>query len=184
MMRLPSPAKKLAIVVAIQFLILLSVIGFKQYTIWTSETVLLKTAPIDPRDLLRGDDVRVQYDISTIALDEVAGDDPYCGTFYVELQRGDDGYWGAVALHGRRERSLDGTVLMKGDAVCHEEVGLDETISVEYGIEQVFVPEGSGDDLPSGRDHTIAVEVKVDRFGNAVPRRFFVDGQPFDLSRK
>jgi uncharacterized membrane-anchored protein len=177
-----SPAKKLAIVVAIQFLILLSVIGFKQYTIWTSETVLLKTTPVDPRDLLRSDFVRVQYDISTIDLDKVAGDDQYGGSVYVELQRGDDGYWSAVALHGRREHSFDGTVLIEGDAAFYGPGG-GSRITVTYGIEQVFVPEGAGDALPSGRNHTVAVEVKVDRFGNAVPRRFFVDGQPFDLSR-
>src|ERR1700693_5287539 len=111
MIRSLSPAKKLAIVIAVQFLVLLSVIGFKQYTIWTAETVLLKTTPVDPRDLLRGDIVRVQYEISTIDLNEIAGDDQYGGTVYIELQRGDDGYWSAVALHGRRERSFDGTVL-------------------------------------------------------------------------
>ncbi len=177
-----SPAKKLAIVVAIQFLILLSIIGFKQYTIWTSETVLVKTTPIDPRDLLRVDIVRLQYDISTIDLDQVSGDDQYGGEFYVELQRGDDGYWGAVALHGSRERAFDGTVLIKADTPFYRQSG-DRRISVTYGIEQVFVPEGAGDDLPSGRDHVVAVEVRVDRFGNAVPRRFIVDGQPFDLSR-
>jgi uncharacterized membrane-anchored protein len=177
-----SPAKKLAIVVAIQFLILLAIIGFKQYTIWTGETVLLKTTPVDPRDLLRGDEVQLQYDISTIDLDRVAGDDQYGGAVYVELQRGDDGYWTAVALHGRREHSFDGTVLIRGDAAYYGPGGGSRLI-VTYGIEQVFVPEGSGATLPSGRGHTVAVEVKVDRFGDAVPRRFFVDGQPFDLSR-
>jgi uncharacterized membrane-anchored protein len=182
MIRSLSPAKKLAIVIAVQFLILLSVIGFKQYTIWTAETVLLKTTPVDPRDLLRGDIVRVQYEISTIDLNEIAGDDQYGGTVYIELQRGDDGYWHAMALHDRRERSFDGTVLIKGDATYYGPGG-GSRITVNYGIEQVYVPAGRGADLPSGRSHTVAVEVKVDRFGNAVPRRFFVDGQPFDLSR-
>ena len=177
-----SPVKKLAIVVAIQALILLSIIGFKQYTIWTGDTVLLKTIPVDPRDLLRGDFVRIQYDISTVDLDKIAGDDQYSGTVYVELQRSDGGYWSAVALHGRRERSFDGTVLIKGHAT-HFGRGGGSRISVTYGIEQVFIPEGAGSSLPSGRGHVVAVEVKVDRFGNAVPRRFYVDGQPFDLSR-
>lgn len=74
-----TPAKKLLIIVGIQFLVLLSVIGFKQYAVWTGETVLLKTTPIDPRDLLRGDFVAVEYQISTIDLDKVAQDDAYGG---------------------------------------------------------------------------------------------------------
>jgi uncharacterized membrane-anchored protein len=188
-----TPAKKLLIIVGIQFLVLLSVIGFKQYTTWTGEIVLLKTTPIDPRDLLRGDFVAVEYQISTIDLDKVAQDDayggPYGGTVYVELQRGDDGYWDAVAVHGGRGHAFAGTVLLRGDIERYygsDEGRLpsDNTIRIHYGIEQIFVPEGSGGDLPSGREHVIAVELKVDRFGNAVPRRFFVDGQPFDLRRR
>ena len=177
-----TPAKKLLIIVGIQFLVLLSVIGFKQYTVWTGETVLLKTTPIDPRDLLRGDFVAVSYQISTIDLDKVAGDDAYGGTVYVELQRGDDGYWDAVAVHGRREHSFAGTILLRGNVERYD--GSGNIIRVRYGIEQIFVPEGSAGELPSGRGHVIAVEVNVDRFGNAVPRRFFVDGQPFDLRRR
>lgn len=177
-----TPAKKLLIIVGIQFLLLLSVIGFKQYTVWTGETVLLKTTPIDPRDLLRGDSVAVSYQISTIDLDEVAGDDADGGTVYVELQRGDDGHWDAVAVHWRREHAFAGTVLLRGDVESY--YGPGNTVRLRYGIEQLFIPEGSGGDLPSGREHVIAVELNVDRFGNAVPRRFFVDGQPFDVRRR
>ena len=177
-----TPAKKLLIIVAVQFLVLLSVIGFKQYTLWTGETVLLKTMPVDPRDLLRGDSVAVSYEISTIDLQKVAGDDDYGLTVYVELQRDEDGYWHAVAVHGRREHSFDGTVIIEGDVDMSISRG--STIHVRYGIEQISVPEGSGGSLPSGSGHVVAVEVKVDRFGHAVPRRFIVDGQPFELRRR
>jgi uncharacterized membrane-anchored protein len=179
-----TPAKKLLIIVGIQCLVLLSVIGFKQYTIWTGETVLLKTTPIDPRDLLRGDLIQVQYEISRLKRADVEWDDaPICcyGTLYVELEKQDDGYWKAVAVHGMRRHSHDGTVLIKGEIQGEYELA---TAEIQYGIEQIFIPEGSGGELPSGRDHVIAVEVKVDRFGNAVPRRFFVDGQPFELRRR
>lgn len=178
-----TAGKKLLIVVGVQFLVLLSVLAFKQYTVWTGETVLLKTTPVDPRDLMRGDFVAVRYEISTIDRAKVADDYKYpTGPVYVELKRGADGYWNAVAVHTERERSYDGTVLIKGHV--EDQYMATSTLNIHYGIEQVFVPEGSGGDLPSGSGHTIAVEVKVDRFGNAVPRRFFVDGQPFDLKRR
>lgn len=180
-----TPGKKLLIVVAVQFLVLLSVLAFKQYTVLTGTTVLLKTAPVDPRDLVRGDFVAVRYEISTVDRSLVTDEYKYpTGPVYVELRRGSDGYWEAVAVHTERERSYGGTVLIKGDVQEERyQPGSYGTMNIRYGIEQVFVPEGSGADLPSGSGHTVAVEVKVDRFGNAVPRRFFVDGQPFELRR-
>lgn len=186
---LSRPLPKLIAVVALQFLILASVIGFKQYTVWTGETVLLRTQPVDPHDLVRGDHATVSYEISRLDSRDLAGDeDPY-GDVYVELREGADGYWDAVAIHDERERAFDGTVLIKGTI---ERTGYipgtarrDYSIyELTYGIEQVFIPEGSGDQIPATTDDTIvAVEVKVDRFGNAVPRRFFVDGVPLDLER-
>lgn len=175
-----KPLTRILIVAGIQFLILFSIIGFKQYTVWTGESVLLRTAPVDPRDLLRGDFIRVRYEISTLDPRALAGDPYPYDEVYVELREGSDQYWQAVAIHEERERSFDDTVLIKGEVVSTSPSALD----IEYGIEQVFIPAGSGDQLPSGPDHIVAVEVKVDRFGNAVPRRFFVDGEPFELERE
>ena len=39
--------------------------------------VLLKTAPVDPRDLLRGDYVILTYDISTISTTSITGTRPF-----------------------------------------------------------------------------------------------------------
>ena len=183
---LNKPLTRLVLVVALQFVVLLSVIGFKQYTVWTGETVLLKTQPVDPRDPLRGDYATVRYDISRIDTRTVAGDDDVYGEVYVELRAGTDGYWEAVAVHNGRERAFDGTVLIKGNAgYSRSSSSGGNTYDIKYGIEQVFIPEGSGGQIPaSTRDTIVAVEVKVDRFGNAVPRRFFVDGVPLDLKRR
>ena len=180
-----TSGKKLLIVVAVQFLVLLSVIGFKQYTVWTGETVLLKTAPVDPQDLLRGDYVALRYEISTIERSKFVDGEPYPDEeVFVELQKGSDGYWNAVAVHQAQKSSYDGTVLIKGRVETAYPYSSSTPVTLHYGIEQVFVPDGSGGNLPSGSGHTVAVEVKVDRFGHAVPRRFFVDWQPFDLKRQ
>lgn len=165
-----KPAVKLAVVVAIQFLVLLAVIAFKQYTIITGETVVLRTAPVDPRDPLRGDYVTVRYEISRLDSRNLAGDENVYGEAYVELREGADGYWEAVAIHNDRKRSFDNSVLIKGDAsYSYANRGYD-IYNIDYGIEEIFIPEGSGATIPSGRGVTLAVEVKVDRFGNAIAR--------------
>ncbi len=180
-----SPMRKLAIVVAVQFTVLFSMIGFKQYTVWTGETVLLRTAPLDPRDLLRGDYVTVRYEISRIDGRRVLVDGDVYGSVYVELQRDEDGYWRAVAIHDSRRRSFSRTVVIKGHARYTRSAALGyDAYDVRYGIEDIFVPESSARALPAGPGHTVAVEAKVDRFGNAVPRRFYVDGTPFELHRR
>jgi uncharacterized membrane-anchored protein len=179
-----TSSKKLLIVVAVQFLILLSVIGFKQYTVWTSDTILLKTTPVDPRSLVGGDYQALRYEISTIDRSKFVDGELFPGDeVFVELQKGADGYWGVVAVHENHERSYGGTVLLKARVETYP-YSSSAPVTMHYGIEQVFVPEASGGSLPSGTGHTVAVQVRVDRFGHATPLTFFVDGQPFDLKRQ
>ncbi len=178
-----TPAIKLAIVVGMQLAVLLSIVGFKQYTIWTGETVVLRVAPIDPRDPFRGDYFTVRYDISTLDSDQLAGDDYVSEDVFVELQKGDDGYWDAVAIHDDRERTFEGTHLIKGKHDYDRWTRQDDGIALSYGIEEVFIPEGSGEQLPFGESDSVGVAVKVDRFGNAIARHFVVDGEQFDLRR-
>ncbi|MBI5285633.1 MAG: GDYXXLXY domain-containing protein [Chloroflexi bacterium] len=182
-----TPAKKLAIVVALQFLVMLSVLGFKQYTVRTSETVLLKLQPVDARDLLR-DDAPVEYEISLIEPASIAWDESAArcceAEVYVELQQQGDGYWHAIAAHNQRTHTRDGTLLIKGKAQGDFYEYPPQTVTIRYGIEDIFVPEGSASQLPTSGDHAIGVELKVDRFGNATPRHFVIDGQPVKLKRR
>jgi uncharacterized membrane-anchored protein len=185
-----SPAKKLAIVVAFQLLVLFSIIGFKQYTVVTGETVLLKVQPIDPRGLLGGNSADVQFDISRLTPGVVVWDDdaPRCcqAPVYVELQRQDDGYWTAIAVHGDRTHARDGTELIRGtvQSTIEPYSRMSQPLDIRYGFEQIFIPEGDAGGVPFGTSHTVAVAVKVDRFGNAVPRYFLVDGARLDLERR
>lgn len=177
---------RLFAVVAFQFLLLAAVIGYKGYTVVTGETVLLKTMPVDPRSLFSGDYVDLRYEISTLDLDTLAPDQ-YFGprqTVYVELAPGDDGYWHAVSVSRDRRPVAEGHVQIKGTV---EEARFDpqpqRRIGVAYGIENVFVPEGSGREVER-RIGDLGVEVKVDRFGNAVARQLVLDGERIKLERR
>jgi uncharacterized membrane-anchored protein len=54
--------------VLLQVALLVGMIAYRQYWVATGEKILLRTAPVDPRDLFRGDYVSLRYDISAIDL--------------------------------------------------------------------------------------------------------------------
>ena len=173
-----KPAWRLVLVAALQVLLLLSIVGFREFAVRTGDTVTLKVATTDTVSLTHSYSY-VQYDISRIDRSNVTVDGNVTGDVYVEIRRGDDGYWHAVAIHDERHRTFSGTVLIQGNASTMQ----DSAIFVHYNIENVGVSPSAARGLPSGTGHEIAVEVRVDRFGDPVPRHVLVDGVPFALTR-
>ncbi|CAN7462397.1 GDYXXLXY domain-containing protein [Mesorhizobium sp. LjNodule214] len=114
--------------------------------------VLLKVEPIDPRDLLRGDYIRLGYEISRIPVkmianipaDKFSSDDT---SIVVRLKKGADGYWQpTVAWFGQAptpaasdETDIVGHV---GEGWSLREEG--GSIAPDYGIERFYLPEGEG----------------------------------------
>ena len=56
---------------ALQFLVLAYMAGERELIFRTGQTIYLRTAPIDPRDVFRGDYVRLDYEISHAASNQV-----------------------------------------------------------------------------------------------------------------
>lgn len=104
--------------------------------------VVLKTEPVDPRDLLRGRYVRLGYAISSLNRDLFdAGDRDRIETgaaVRVHLAPGPDGYWIAdkaglgAGADGADRTWIAGTV---------QSVFTGEIVSVDYGIERFYAPE-------------------------------------------
>ncbi|MBF0488672.1 MAG: GDYXXLXY domain-containing protein [Nitrospirae bacterium] len=84
---------RLSIAVLIQLLLLLSIIAYKQDIIATGERILLVTRMFDPRDLLKGEYVRLSYDISSLKTDKFGVKDTFKArdTIYVTLSKNADG---------------------------------------------------------------------------------------------
>ena len=79
-------------VIAFQFMLLLTIVGFSQYTVATGQTVLLKIGPFDPPSLFCGDDACLKYGISTLGCQTLRGPDPVrLAPAYVELASESDG---------------------------------------------------------------------------------------------
>jgi uncharacterized membrane-anchored protein len=114
--------------------------------------VLLKVAPIDPRDLLRGDYIFLGYEISRIPVKLIANIP--AGKFtsndselVVRLKKGADGYWQPSAAWFD---AVPGPAASdEADIVGHvadgwDLRGQDMTIAPDYGIERFYLPEGEG----------------------------------------
>lgn len=183
-MRLPT---RLAIVVGLQTLVLVTMIGMKQWTLSTGTPIVLETRPIDPRSLFRGDYVRFNYAISRLDLEELGGDKAFRphDRIYVVLEQGER-YWKPISVHRSRPEVGPGQVAIKGEIWSiwprqsrQAQPDAEQYLHVRYGIENYFVPEGEGRRLerPKPGD-TVSVQVAVDRFGNAGIKVIFVNGEP------
>lgn len=152
----------------------------------SGEEILLKTAPVDPRDLLRGDYVILAYDVSTIPASLITGDRPAEAgwqVMQVRMKPGADGFWtaaeasfgvlpqeaGCVVLETQRFYYYGGADLASGS---------DASLRVDYGIERFYVPEGEGREIETRRNAgEVAVVVRVGKGGRSQIRELRMDGE-------
>lgn len=160
---------RLTIIVVLQILFLFNMIGFKYFTLYSGTPVLLKTAPVDPWDVFRGEFIRLDYEISRIKRYSVKDDlsiekqDIGNKTLYVVLEKKDK-YWSAVSIHGTKPQLNSNQVFIKARPVYYD--NSNDEYRLSYGIETFYVPEGEGKKLQL--QSNLDAVVKVDRFGNAV----------------
>jgi uncharacterized membrane-anchored protein len=178
---------RIVIVIVLQTVALVGMVGMKQYTLSTGTPIVLKTEPIDPRSLFRGDYVRLNYAISQLPVDKLAGDREFerGDTIYVLLRQGAE-YWEAVSLHHALPPVSAGQVAIKGRVEYIGQQALPrlgapaesgKSIYVKYGIENYFVPEGEGRALERPKPgETVSIRVVVDRYGNAAIKAVLVNG--------
>lgn len=190
-----NPKKIFYLTIIFWLLIFSGFILYKEYTLRTGTEVILKTEPVDPRDLFRGDYVTLNYEISTLDLEDVPAEDAYFGyndRIYLALTL--EGGYGVPKKIYRSppddELYIKGTVRdiiydwgEAEDGFISEEPHLKE-LRVEYGIESYFVPEGRGIEIESqqwtGREK-VNVKVVVDKYGNAVIKSLLIDGKEVEF---
>lgn len=170
------------LVLALQSAWILGTTFAQERALATGTAILLETRPVDPRDLLRGDFVILNYKISDVATNLFSP--PFTRplangeTVYVALaQRGEfhevvrasvarlDAGKDEVVLKGRSRRSWNGA--QRG------------TVHVTYGLEQYYVREGTGQ--PRGK---LTVQAIVPVSGQARIKQVFVDGKPYAEAMK
>lgn len=155
-------------------IVLLGFIGYNYYTFNQGQEILLKTAPVDPNDIFRGNYVNLRYDISVINLTHMPYDMPfvYGDDVFAVLAKGEK-YWYVARVGHYYQYPGQNEVVMKGKVTGSYE----NTINVLWGIESYFVPEGKG--LQIEREiRDVSVRISVDRTGRALIRELYINDKP------
>lgn len=130
----------LFLAIVFQFFILTGMYALAAMPLWTGKEIKVKTTPVDPRSLFRGNYARLQYDFSRIKGSYFSGAEALRNgeKVYVKLKLSDNGYYqlASVSLHkpdsgvflsGR----IDNGSYWSGEIREHK---------VMYGIEAFFAP--------------------------------------------
>lgn len=155
------------LIIILWAMIIFIFIFLNEYTLRQGKTILLKTEPIDPRDLLRGDYVFLQYEINTIDLKTVEVISPLKeedieeeDIIYIGLIR-DGEFYKPLSLSKAVPETKNGVIYIRGKVVWKT----GNVIDVTYGIENYYVPEGKGREIEKFVGKGLSVEVKVDKYG-------------------
>jgi uncharacterized membrane-anchored protein len=180
-----SPLVAAIVAAALQTAVIGYMVESRASILRSGADIKLKTLPVDPRDLLRGDYVILSYPISTIPKSIVTGEVPQGGTrarLAVRLQPGADGLWTATeASFGALAPKEGGVVLRTLPLDFYTSVagGIPDTLFVQYGIERYYVPEGEGRVLEDARNQEeLVVEVRVGTDGTPQIARLILKGEP------
>jgi uncharacterized membrane-anchored protein len=163
----------IAVVVA-QVVFLLAWAGYHEFVLQTAPVVKIKVRPVDPRDLLRGDYMILRYDISEHAAP--AGWVGPTAEVWVGL-RDVEGIHRIDEISPASERPRDDARLWvhataEGSAPSGGEATM---VTLTYGIEHFFVPEGRG----TPRFDRLEVEASVSPLGRLQLKRVWLDGEIF-----
>lgn len=174
--------KLLMLVLAAQSAWILGTAFMQERVLNVGQLILLETQPVDPRDLLRGDYVRLNYKISDVPVHllppSFSGDLPHPGEVFVALAPvGTNQFWEIMRAGLESFTPAANEVLLRGKTA-----GIPNSVNsirVEYGLEQYFVAEGTGH--PHGK---LTVQAAVSKSGRANIKEVFVDGKPYAEAMK
>ncbi|MGB9929038.1 MAG: GDYXXLXY domain-containing protein [Methanosarcina sp.] len=186
-----NPKKFFYFTVILWLLIFSGFIVNKEYTLRTGTEVLLKTMPIDPTDLFRGDYVVLNYEISTLNPEELQAehiDFDYNDRIYLALTL-KEGYGtpkkiytnppeNEIYIAGKvKDIFYDWNVDEAGNMIGDADI---EELRVDYGIESYFVPEGKGLEIERDQgtgEKNVTVKVAIDKHGNALIKNLLINGE-------
>jgi uncharacterized membrane-anchored protein len=161
---------RILIVVALQTAALAYMILDRQAMLNSAQTVTLKVVPVDPNDMFRGEYVILNYDISSLDLTKLDGEDrfAYGDTIFVTLVPAGE-TWNAVAVKRASPFAVPGGVALRGKIESFDGAGpqgTSQSARVSYGVESYFVPQGTGKVIEDeARKGELKVDIAIDKQG-------------------
>ena len=163
------------IVAALQVAVLAQMAGQRELVVRNGKTIYLRTAPVDPRDMFRGDYVRLNYEISSVPKsllrDGLAENKCKQGMrVYAVLDVNEGGT--SQLLYVTDKKPKEG-LFIRGRVDDHDTTN--PPIQIRYGIEAYFMQQGKGKQLEQGRRQEgiqipLEMELKLGTNGIAVLR--------------
>jgi uncharacterized membrane-anchored protein len=158
-------------VVTVQLAVLAYMAGEREWVLRTGQSVLLRTAPIDPRDPMRGDYVRLSYEAATVPK-KLCRDTVLTWfadkNFNYDRSLRDRRVYAAIKL----DRDGVAEVLSLSDRLPNEGLYLRarvqsvsrNTIQIRFGVEALFMQQGEArkfEDLQRGEKQGVPLNMEV-----------------------
>lgn len=171
------------LILALQSAWLLGTVFVQERALNEGTPILLETRPVDPRDLLRGDYVILNYKISFIATNlfspPLAGRLEHGRTVWVALARRGEFHEIVRASTERFVPGADEVLVQAKSQGWDGGRNSPRDVRVEYGLERFYVREGTGN--PRGK---LTVQAIVPASGRANIKQVFLDGKPYAEAMK
>jgi uncharacterized membrane-anchored protein len=173
--------KLVILVLALQTAWLLGTVAVQEHALATGKIILLETRRVDPRDLLRGDYLILNYKISDVPVNlfspPVNKDLPYGTKVFVALAPGTNQFYEVIKASTNELAPSANEILLRGRS--DQRWWSTNSIHVAYGIENYYVAEGNGN--PTGK---LTVQAVVPASGQPKIKEVFVDGKPYAEAMK
>jgi uncharacterized membrane-anchored protein len=167
--------KLIILVLALQSAWILGTTFVQERALTTGKIILLETARVDPRDLLRGDYLILNYTISDVPANlfspPAPKDLPYGTKVFVALAPGTNQFHEVTRASTNEFAAAPGEIILRGTSAWMRNTNV---IHIEYGLERYYVGEGTGN--PTGK---LTAQAVVPASGRASIKQVFVDGKPY-----
>jgi uncharacterized membrane-anchored protein len=174
--------KLFILVLALQTAWLLTTVATEEYGLAHGKAILLETHIIDPRDILRGDYLILNYKVSDVPRElffPPVSKDLAPGTkIFVALVSGTNGFYEVSRASTNEFMPYQGEILVEGKSADNW-WNATNSVRVAYGIENYYIAENTGN--PHGK---LTVQVVVPESGHAKIKQVFLDGRPYAEAMK
>ena len=127
----------LCIAAIFQLFVLTGMVGLSVMPLWSGKEIRVKTIPVDPRSMFRGNYARLRYDLSEVYIENSNKAIRNGEVVYVNLIQADNGLFEFSSASLTEPERGD---YLRGRIQTHHFHSNQKTFNVIYGIEAFFAP--------------------------------------------